>query len=120
MTEAKKPRQLHVVLNEASTAAFDSISAKLKETAPYVRLQPSHFVSFLVSDYLACHFESEMDILIAEFFDFDAFYEHARKAAKGKPNFVELMADALIQAQRIKKKGRRKPAPEKSTAGDAA
>ena len=46
--------------------------------------------------------------MIAEFFDSDAYFEAARKKAKGSADYEEKMAAALSDAQKIKAKRRRK------------
>lgn len=104
----QKEKELRIVLNAAATSAFETMVARLKEEMSTIKIQASHFVSFLVTDFMEAHFEKDKDILIAEFFDSDAYHESERKKAKGKENYEELMADALERAKRIKGKRRRK------------
>jgi len=76
------------------------------------KVQASQFVSFLVADFIEAHFEKDKVVLIAEFFDSDAYYEAERKKAKGAPNYEELMANALDEARKIKGKRRQGSAPK--------
>ncbi len=109
MSDATRTRELRIVLDGLATTAYETMVSRMREAVPTIKVQPSHFASALIVDYLEAHFEKDMDILIAEFFDSDTFYEAERKKAKGKANFEELMANALEQARRIKDKKRRKP-----------
>jgi hypothetical protein len=100
-------RELRVVLDSAAAAAFEAMLARMKEAVPQIKVQPSHFVSFLLVDYLEAHFERDKVVLITEFFDSDAFHEAERKLAKGKPDYEERMQAALDRARQIKGKKRR-------------
>ncbi len=113
MSELDQERELRIVLDGAATAAYEMMVSRLKEAVSTIKVQPSHFVSFLLVDFMEAHFEKDMAVLIAEFFDSDAFYEAERKHAKGKSNYEELMADALERARKIKAKRRRKPVSRK-------
>jgi hypothetical protein len=108
MTKVSKGRELRIVLNEPATMAFEAMVNRMKETVPTVKVHPSHFVSFLLIDYMEAHFEKDLAVLVAEFFDSDAFHEAERRRAKGKPDFEELMQAALDRARQIKSKRRRK------------
>ncbi len=108
MSEVKDRRELRIVLDARATSAYEAMVARMRDTVSTIKLQPSHFVSFLLVDFMEAHFEKDMAVLIAEFFDSDGFYETQRKLAKGKTNYEELMADALEQAKRIKARRRRK------------
>ena len=107
MNEESKLKELRIVLSAGATNAYEAMIARMKEDVTTIKATPSHFVSFLVADFFAAHFEKDKAVLIAEFFDSDAFYEAARKKAKGSPNYEELMAEALESAQRLRGKKRR-------------
>ncbi len=108
MSPESKSKELRVALDAEATQSYKLMVLKLKEVVPTIKVHPSQFISFLVSDYFITHFEKDQDILIAEFFDSDTFYQQQRKQAKGKLNFEELMTKALEQAQKYKGKRRRK------------
>lgn len=99
-------RELRVVLSAAAAAAFEGMVARMKEEAPTIKVQPSHFVSFLLVDFLAAHFDKDKAVLIAEFFDSDAYFDAARKRAKGSDNYEDQMAAALMEARKIKERRR--------------
>ena len=109
MGERNESKELRIVLNTVATGAFEAMLTSMREAVPTIKVQPSAFVSFLVTDFFMAHFEKDKAILIAEFFDSDGFYELARKKAKGSANYEELMAEALQAAKEIKGKKRRKP-----------
>lgn len=108
MNKESKPKELRVVLDAEAALAYEAMIQKMKEVVPTIKVHPSQFVSFLVSDFYLAHFEKDRDVFIAEFFDSDSFYQQQRKQAKGQLNFEELMAKALEQAQKFKSKKRRK------------
>ncbi len=108
MSKELKPKELRVVLDAESSLAYEAMVQRVKEVVPTIKVHPSQFVSFLVSDFYLAHFEKDRDVLVAEFFDSDSFYQVQRKQAKGKVNFEDLMAKALEQAQKYKSKKRRK------------
>lgn len=108
MNETSQRKELRIVLDGPATEAYESMVSRMKETVSTVKVQPSYFVSFLMIDYLETYFEKDLAILIAEFFDSDAFYEVERKLAKGKPDYEELMQSALDRARQIKGKRRSK------------
>ncbi len=108
MSPKSQSKELRVALDAEATRSYKLMVQKLKEVVPTIKVHPSQFVSFLVSDYIVAHFEKDQDVLIAEFFDSDTFYQQQRKQAKGKPNFEELMTKVLEQAQKYKGKRRRK------------
>jgi hypothetical protein len=108
MEAAAKEKELRISLAPEATDAFEAMIERLKAEMPAVKIQPSQFVSFLVADYFGAHFEKDKAVLIAEFFDSDAFHEMERKKAKGQENYEELMALAIKQARKIKSKKRRK------------
>jgi hypothetical protein len=108
MSETSQEQELRIVLDGPATKAFKTMVERMKVEIPTVKVQPSNFVSFLVADFLETHFEKDMAVLIAEFFDSDAYYEAERKKAKGTANYEELMASALAEARKIKAKARRR------------
>jgi hypothetical protein len=103
-------------LDAAATVALETMVQRMKEAVSAIKVQPSHFVSFLVADFLEAHFERDMAVLIAEFFDSDAYHEAERKLAKGKAEYEELMQAALDRARKIKGKKRRKAVRKKRQA----
>jgi hypothetical protein len=107
MSEPTQEQELRIVLGGAATKAYKAMVERMKAEIPTVKIQPSHFVSFLVADYIEAHFEKDMGVLIAEFFDSDSYYEAARRKAKGAPNYEEQMAKALDDALKIKANKRR-------------
>lgn len=108
MSEVTTKKELRIVLDMEATKAFESMVAVLKTETPAIKIQPSHFVSFLVADFFVTHFEKDKPVLIAEFFNSDAYFDAARKKAKGSTDYEEQMADALSDAQKIRSKRRRK------------
>jgi hypothetical protein len=50
-------------------------------------------------------------VLVAEFFDMDAFFTAERKKARGMPDYDEQMQAALDRARQIKSKRRRPRSP---------
>jgi hypothetical protein len=108
MSEEFKAKELRIVLDGPATEAYETMVSRMKEAVSTIKVQPSHFASFLMVDYLDAHFEKDKAVLIAEFFDSDAFHEAERKVAKGKPDYEELMQAALNCARQIKGKKRRK------------
>ena len=105
-----KSKELRIALTAEAASFFDKMVARLKEEMPTIKLYPSHVISFLVVDFFSAHFEKDKDIFIAEFFDSDAYYEAARKKAKGLPEYEDLMAKAMAEAKAIKTKKRRQVA----------
>ncbi len=114
---------LRVALDADAARAFMEMSERLKAANAFVKIQPSQFVSFLVSDFLHSYFEKDLDVLVAEFFDSQSFYENATQKSRGDKNFEDVMDAALTAVKKIKSKRRRR-APlkrsESSTALDSA
>ena len=102
-----KSNELRIALTAEAASVYDKMVAHLKKEMPTIKLYPSQVISFLVMDFFAAHFEKDKDIFIAEFFDSDAYYEAARKRAKGLPEYEDLMAKALAEAKSIKARKRR-------------
>lgn len=103
---------LRVALNKQAAQDFAKMADRLKVENPHVRVQPSVFVSFLVSDYFATYFEKDLGLLVAEFFDSKSFHEAQLQLAK-TGNFEEVMADSLETIRRIKAQAQRKPARQR-------
>jgi len=109
-------KELRIVLDLEATKAFESMVTALKAETPTIKFQSSQFVSFLVADFFGTHFEKDKAVLIAEFFNSDAYFDVARKKAKGSGDYEEQMAAALSDAQKIRSKRRRKPEGSRKTA----
>lgn len=103
-------KELRIALSSEATLVYEKMVDLLKKEIPTIKLHPSQVVSFLVMDFFVAHFEKDKDILIAEFFDSDAYYQAARRKAKGSPEYEDLMAKALTEAKAIKAKKRRQAA----------
>jgi len=119
MSEKPSAKPVRATLSPEASMAFRKMAERLEADGYTSKIFPSEFLSFLVVDYMEAHFEKDFSILLAEFFDSDAYFEGARKKAKGSPEFESLMAKALDEAQKIKARKRRKivrrdaqPAPE--------
>lgn len=108
-----KKEILRVALDRESTAAYSAMVERLKAENPHVKFQASAFVSFLVTDFHRTYFEKDLAVLVAEFFDSNAFYESERKKAKEGSSYEEVLGAALTQARHIKSK-RRTHAPRKA------
>jgi hypothetical protein len=111
-------RELRVVLDAQATMAYEAMLTRMKELVPQIKAQPSHFVSFLLVDYLEAHFEKDKAVLVAEFFDMDTFFDSERKLAKGQPDYEERVQAALDRARQIKGKRRRKTVRKKRQAAE--
>lgn len=83
--------------------------ARLKAENSHIRVQPSAFVSFLVSDYFATYFDKDLGLLVAEFFDAKSYHETQLQLAKAGSDFEEVMSESLETIRRIKTQARRKP-----------
>lgn len=103
---------LRVALDKQAAQAFAKMAIRLKAENPHVRVQPSAFVSFLVSDYCATYFEKDLGLLVAEFFDSKSFHEAQLQLAKAG-NFEDVMAESLETIRRIKAHARRNPARQR-------
>ena len=85
-----------------------------------VKVQLPVLVNFLVCDFFQTYFAKDKQVLVSEFFDSDTFYELARKHAKGRADYEDLMASAINEARKLKssKRGtanhRRQPVTKKS------
>lgn len=99
---------LRVALNKKAALAFAQMANRLKAENPHIRIQPSAFVSFLVSDFFATYFEKDSGILIAEFFDSKSFYEAQLQQAKVQSDYEGVMSATVRAIRRIKAGARRK------------
>jgi hypothetical protein len=108
MSDKVESKELRVVLDAGATNAYEAMVARMKEEVSTIKVQPSQFVSFLVADFMAAHFEKDKAVFIAEFFDSDGFHEAARRKAKGSENYEDQMDAAIQEARRIKDKKRNK------------
>lgn len=106
--EAMEKEILRVALDQQATRSYYLMSEKIKSLNPHVRIYPSQFVSFLMSDFFETYFEKDVGILMAEFFDSQSYCNAETEKAKGKPDYEEALALAASQAKKIKSKRRRK------------
>ena len=108
MSDITAKKELRIVLDIVATKAFEAMVVALKAETPTIKISPSQLVSFLVADFFEAHFEKDKAVLIAEFFDSDAYFDTARKKAKGSADYEEKMAAALSDALKIRSKRRNK------------
>ena len=108
MSARSTKQELRIVLDAAATRAFNLMVQALKAEMATVKIHPSQFISFLVADFFQSHFEKDKQVLVAEFFDSDSYFDAARKKARGSVDYEEQVATALAEAQKIKSKRRRK------------
>lgn len=99
---------LRVALDNQAARDYAAMVERIKAANPCVKIHPSSFVSFLVSDFFETYFEKDMGILVAEFFDSERYCDAQREKAKGKPNYEEAIEVAAREAKRIKARRRRK------------
>ncbi|MBX2994087.1 MAG: hypothetical protein KF681_04680 [Bdellovibrionaceae bacterium] len=99
---------LRVALDRQAAQDFAQMANRLKAQNPHVRVQPSAFVSFLVSDFFATYFEKDFGILVAEFFDAKSYHEAQLQQAKAQGDFERVMAESLVTIRKIKARSRRK------------
>lgn len=99
---------LRVALDKQAALAFAQMANRLKAQNPHVRVQPSAFVSFLVSDFFATYFEKDLGILVAEFFDSKSYHEAQLQQAKAQGDFERVMSESLVTIRKIKARARRK------------
>lgn len=112
MNEALQSKEekdiLRVALDGQAARNYEAMAERIKAANPCVRLHPSSFVSFLVSDFFETYFEKDLGILVAEFFDSERYCDAKREKAKGKPNYEEAIEVAAKEAKKIKARRRRK------------
>lgn len=99
---------LRVALDRQAAQDFAQMANRLKAQNPHVRVQPSAFVSFLVSDFFATYFEKDLGILVAEFFDSKSYHEAQLQQAKAQGDFEKVMSESLVTIRKIKARARRK------------
>ncbi len=99
---------LRIALDKKATQDFAQMVNRLKAENPHVRVQPSAFVSFLVSDFFATYFEKDLGILVAEFFDSKSYYEAQLQQAKAHGDFESVMSATLGAIKKIKAVARSK------------
>jgi hypothetical protein len=99
---------LRVALDKQAAQDFAQMANRLKAENPHVRVQPSAFVSFLVSDFFATYFEKDLGILVAEFFDSKSYHETQLQQAKAQGDFEKIMSESLVTIRKIKARARRK------------
>lgn len=99
---------LRIALDKNAALAFAQMANRLRAENQHVRVQPSAFVSFLVSDFFATYFEKDLGILVAEFFDSKSYHETQLQQAKTQGDFERVMSESLITIRRIKARARRK------------
>lgn len=95
---------LRVALDEEATKAFRQMAADLIRRNEYVKFHPSELVSFIMRHYVVTYFKSDIDHLVAAFFDSQAFITAKTRLAKDHDNFLEVMRQALAESKKIKSK----------------
>ncbi|MER2513184.1 MAG: hypothetical protein ABTQ25_12355 [Nitrosomonas ureae] len=112
MSDAMQPiaekEVLRVALDKQAAQDFAQMANRLKAESPHVRVQPSAFVSFLVSDFFATYFEKDLGILVAEFFDSKSYHETQLQRAKAQGDFEKVMSESLVTIRKIKARARRR------------
>lgn len=103
-TTSDKKEILRVALDEEATRAFRRMADELSQRNEYVKFHPSELVSFIMRDYVAKYFKSDIDCLVAAFFDSQAFVTAKTRQAKDHDNFLEVMHQALEESRKIKGK----------------
>ncbi len=119
-TQKVEKEVLRVALDKAAMADYHTMIKELKSRSEFVKTQPSAFVSFLVSEFFRSHFQGNIDLLLAQFFDSQSYYEEQLKNAKVSASFEETMSNALAFIKRVKAKTHRKPAGSKKTTDNNA
>ena len=99
---------LRVALDKQATQDFALMASRLKAENPHVKIQPSVFVSFLVSDFYATYFEKDLGVLVAEFFDSKSYHEARLQLAKTQGDFEKVMSESLVTIRKLKAKTRRR------------
>ena len=99
---------LRIALDKKAALAFAQMASRLKAENPHIRIQPSAFVSFLVSDFFATYFEKDLGIMVSEFFDSKSYYEAQLQQAKAQGDFESVISETLRAIKKIKAGARRK------------
>lgn len=97
---------LRVALDKPATNAYHSMVEEIKAQNSCVKISPSQFVSFLVTDFYKTYFEKDLSILVAEFFDSQGYHEAAIKRAKREGNFEQIMNETMMNIKQFKSKCR--------------
>lgn len=99
---------LRIALDNAATKAYKQMVERLKAESPFLKVQPSAFVSFLVADFCATYFGRDIGVLVAEFFDSQSYYEEQLRQAKSGHSFEQAMVQTLSTIKKIKSRKRGK------------
>lgn len=99
---------LRIALDKRAALAFAQMASRLKAENPHIRVHPSAFVSFLVSDFCVTYFEKDLGVLVAEFFDSKSYHEAQLQQAKIQGDFESVMSSTLRAIKKIKAGARRK------------
>jgi hypothetical protein len=110
---------LRIALDKQAAQDFAAMAQRLKAENPHVKVHPSAFVSFLVSDFYATYFEKDLGILVAEFFDSKSYHEAQLQQVKSQGDFEKVMSESLETIQKIKAKTRRGSLKRKSKTSQA-
>ena len=97
---------LRVALDKQAVQDLAQMAERLKAENPHVRVQPSAFVSFLVSDFYTTYFERDLEVLVAEFFDSKSYHDGMLQSAGSACDFEKVMSASLTEIKRIKAKTR--------------
>lgn len=106
---------LRIALDKKAAQDFAQMAKRLKAENPHIRVQPSAFVSFLVSDFFTTYFEKDLGILVAEFFDSKSYYEAQLQRAKAQGDFESVMSSTLQAIKKMKAGARRKRAARRKS-----
>lgn len=99
--------ELRVVLDAEASLAVEEMISILKSEMSALHIRKHQFVSFIVLNFMEAYFNKDKEVLIAEFFDSDAFHEGERQKAKGNDNYEELLEESIKLARKIRSKRRR-------------
>ena len=110
---------LRIALDKQAAQDFTQMAKRMKAENPHVRVHPSAFISFLVSDFFATYFEKDLEVLVAEFFDSKSYHETQLQVAKTCGDFEKSMAASLAEIKRIKAKTRRASAARRKSKSQA-
>lgn len=99
---------LRIALDKAATSSYKQMTDRLRKESAFLKIHPSAFVSFLVTDFCSTYFEKDLSILVAEFFDSQSYYEDQLKKAKSGSGFEQVMIQALSTIKKVKSRKRGK------------
>ncbi len=111
--DGNKKQILRVALDERATRCYFSMVEKLRGQNAFLKIHPSHFVSFLVTDFFETYFEKDIDVLVAQFFDSQGYHDKQMKLA-GQGEFERVISDTLAHIKQVKSKARKKPTKKKA------